>query len=77
MFKYLWIVILVILGVSFIAYTIWAIMEALSENESIYDAVEAFAEDHTMCLVIWVFIIIIITFISAYQYSTSKGAAQL
>lgn len=77
MFKYLWIIVLVILGISFIAYTIWAVMEALSENDSIYDAVEDFAEEHTTCFVIWVAIIIIITFISAYQYATSKGAAQL
>lgn len=77
MFKYLWIIVLVILGISFIAYTIWAVMETLSENDSIYDAVEDFAEEHTTCFVIWVAIIIIITFISAYQYATSKGAAQL
>lgn len=77
MFKYLWIIVLVILGISFIAYTIWAVMETLSKNESIYDAVEYFAEEHTRCFVIWVFIIIIITFISAYQYVTLKGAAQL
>ena len=77
MFKYLWIIILVILGISFVAYTIWAVMETLSENESIYDAVEYFAEEHTMCFVIWVFILIIITFISAYQYVTLKGTTQV
>lgn len=77
MFKYLWIIVLVILGISFIAYTIWAVMEALSENESIYDAVEAFIEEHTECFLIWVIILVVITIMSGYQYATMKGAAQL
>ena len=77
MFKYLWIITLVILGIGFIAYTVWAILDAWSDCDSIYDALEYFAEEHTACLMIWVFIIITITFISAYQYAVTKGAANV
>lgn len=77
MFKYLWIITLVILGIAFLAYSIWAILDAWSDCDSIYDAIEYFAEEHTGCLMIWVFIIIVITFISAVQYAISKGAATI
>lgn len=77
MFKYLWLVVIVIFGIGFIAYTLWALSEALHGEQTLFDALIKFADDHNVLVEIWIgiFITLVIFSFIAYCIARTEAAA--
>lgn len=75
MFKYFWIIILVIAALAFIGYTIYAIKDVISsadEKDTLVDLWDDFVLCYEELVMIWVIILIITCIVSLIVWAVSS-----
>ena len=61
MFKYVWIIMLIVMALLFIAYTVWCAFDVFTDYviESVSDFLEQFLDEHTFVSEIWLAFLVV------------------